>query len=186
MKRHYILTTPKDVDVFIEDIEKALDNTRIETVNQATHNASRYATWVTPRRLPSRGGGSYGQRHNTRIHHDAVGTMGLSVGEAYNDHQWAQAVEFGTESHEIRAKNPLGMRIEQVLPIRGGGKGLPPTPPYGTKYVRTTPGKKMGSAIAMYVVQHPGGRSFLIYTAAFDRLVGMLGSIMRKAFKQNW
>ena len=179
MKRHYILSTPKDVDVFMADIEKALDNTRIETVNQATHNASRYATWVASRRLPSRGGGSYGQRHGTRIHHDAVGSMGLSVGEAYNDHEWAQGVEWGTKPHVEYAKTGRGMKITKVIPGYFKGRDIN-TVPYGTKYETKKP------PLAVMKVEHPGSRKFLIYTAAFDRLVGMLGSIMRKAFRQNW
>jgi len=180
MRKHYIFTTPQSVDKFIGDLEQCLDKTRIETVNQATWNARRYAGHITPRRLPSRGGGSYGRSHNTRIYHDPVGSMGLSVGEAYNNHQWAQAVEFGTEPHEIRAKTSAGMKIDRVLPIRGGGRGANPIPPYGTKYNYLKPPK------IAYKVEHPGGRSFLIYTDTFKRLVTQMRGILRRAFKDNW
>jgi len=180
VKRHYVFAVPKDVAVFTRDLERALDNTRVDFVNNATFSARRYASWLTPRRLPSRGGGSYGRSHDMRIHHDAVGSMGLSVGEAYNNHQWAQAVEYGTEPHEIRAKTGAGMKITTVLPTRGGGRGQPPTPPYGTKYNRLKPPK------VAYKVSHPGGRSFLVYTDTFKNLVGKVRKMLKDAFKRNW
>jgi len=178
MKKHYLFAQPMDVDRFTKDLETFIDDVRVEFVNDGTFSARRRAEWLTPRRLPSRGGGSYGRSHGTRIHHDPKGSLGLSVGEAYNNHQWAQAVEFGTEPHEIRAKTATGMKIDETLPTRGGGKSQPPTPPYGTKYLRHKPPK------VAYKVSHPGGRSFLVYT---DTLKGLnWRKILRDAFKKYW
>ena len=178
MKRHYIFTTPQSVDKFMADLEQSLDKTRIETVNQATWNARRYAGHITPRRLPSRGGGSYGRSHNMRIHHDPVGSMGLSTGEAYNNHQWAQGVEFGTSPHKQVAKG-RAMRITNVIPGYYKGRNIN-TVPYGVKYEQKKP------PLEVLKVDHPGSRAFHIYTDTFKRLVTHMKRILKKAFKDNW
>jgi hypothetical protein len=178
LRRHYVLTTPVEVDKFIGDLEQSIDKTRIDFVNQATHDSSRHATWLAPRRMPSRGGGSYGRSHNTRIHHDAVGSMGLSVGEAYNNHEWAQAVEWGTEPHVEIAKKGV-MRIKKVIPGYFKGRDIN-TVPYGVKYETKRP------PLEVHKVEHPGTRRFLIYTDTFNRLVGKTIPMLKRIFKNNW
>ena len=177
MKKHYIFTTPQSVNKFIEDLDRTIDNIRIETVNEATHQASRSARSNT-QRLPSRGGGSYGRSHNTRINHDPVGSLGLSVGEAYNNHEWAQGVETGTSPH-IQVAKGVPMKITNVIPGYFKRRNIN-TVPYGVKYEVKSPPLKVRK------VEHPGSRAFHIYGDSFKTLVTRMKGILRRSFAHNW
>lgn len=178
-KKHYILTTPQDVDAFTEDIRKSLDNTRIETVNEATFTSRNSARGLIQYRLPSKSGGSYGKQNQMRISHDPVGSMGISVGEVYNDHFSAPMVEWGTKPRIVYAKGKP-MKIKEVIPPLGTAPGSRDinSVPYGTKYVP--------SDIEAFKIQHPGSRAFLIYTETFIRLKTRIKNIMRRAFRRNF
>ena len=189
MKREFVVSSGLELEkvgeLIMKDIERRVDEACIEIVNQAAFSCERHATWLTPRRLPSMGGGSYGQRHHMGVSPGFTEHVWNRSRDAYNDHEWAQAIDNGTKRHEIKAKTPMGMRIEKVLPVRGGGQKAPQTPPYGTKYVRTRKGARKGSAIAMYVVDHPGGRPFRIYHDTWKRQCGLMVKLMKKVLRDK-
>jgi len=133
VKREFTVSSGLELEKVTElikrDVEKRVDDACIEIVNQAAFSCRKYAQWLTPRRLPSRGGGSYGVSHGMGVSPGFREYMWNRSRDAYNNHQWAAAVEFGTEPHKITTDLPTGMKIEWVLPTRGGGKGQPPVPP---------------------------------------------------------
>jgi len=169
---------PSVMDAITDDIARRIDAARIESVNQMTHNVSRHARWLAPRRMPSRGAGGYGQMHGTRIHHDPPGSLGASVGEAYNNHEWAMGVEKGTSPHVEYATKGT-MKIRDVIPGYYKGRNIN-TVPYGVKYERKKP------PLQVWKVDHPGSRAFWVYRDSALRMIGMLPQILRRAFKDAW
>jgi len=158
LRRYYELTDSRQVKRFYADLKLAIDRTRVDVVDRCIQYAGNSARGLSIYRMPSSGG--------------PIGTLGTSVGEAYNDHKWAAAVEYGTRSHVIRSRGRYPLRITKKLPGDAGKET-----PYGVKYIDVDINDK-------YAVTHRGARAFYIYTEAFSRLVRKLPGFMRKVFKR--
>jgi len=171
LRRYYELTDSRQVKRFYADLKLAIDRTRVDVVDRCIQYAGNSARGLSIYRMPS-SGGSYARSHHKRTSHDPIGTLGTSVGEAYNDHKWAAAVEYGTRSHVIRSRGRYPLRITKKLPGDAGKET-----PYGVKYIDVDINDK-------YAVTHRGARAFYIYTEAFSRLVRKLPGFMRKVFKR--
>jgi len=181
-----IVTTPEGApqvfDQIMNDVKAAIVDAQVEIVAQyvragSAGGAESYVKWLTPKRLPSRGGGSYNQRHHAVMSNKGYAeSTGTCVGEVWNDHPYAQAVEFGTSSHKQVAKG-RAMRITNVIPGYYKGRNIN-TVPYGVKYERKKP------PLEVLKVDHPGGRPFYIYRDTFKHMNAKLVRIIKKALKE--
>jgi len=138
---------------FFGDLEQAIDDWKEELMRQFKNVSRTYSFNLSKTRMPS--GDSYRGHIKWRR---VLKTRWQIVSELYNDHQWARAVERGTEAHPITSDKLMTaypMLVKAKVATAHGTRG------YGTRYG--------GRKAYGYFFDHPGTRAFHIFrdTARF-------------------
>jgi len=154
----------EELEEFMADVDDAIDDWMDASLEAHGRWSTRYAKGIAGWRMPD--GGSYIRRIKWRVTKRGPDEI---VGEFYNDHQWAQAVETGTKPHKISSDKL--MRAQPTLSVQGG-KGRK----WGTKYG--------GPAIYGKVFNHPGSRAFHIFRDTRSYILSVSDRIVEEAFRR--
>jgi len=147
---------------FNVNVTKALDAWMTGVLDEIRMESTAYSRKTAYARMPK--GGSYVKGIKWRTIRQGPNDY---VGELYNNHKWAQAVETGTKPHKI-SSNKI-MRAKPTLAVQGG-KGRP----WGTKYGSTV---LYGRAF-----NHPGSRAFHIFRDTAKHIDSISKRIVEKVF----
>lgn len=126
---------------FGQELPMAINEFMNELVDESKKEMTRFATDYAKRRLPSGGGSYLGSIKFTkqRRRKDVIGTL-------YSDHEWAEAIEHGTQPHIIESQPGKAMSFRKKLPKNAGRYA---------KYIEED--------VVVTRVQHPGARAFHVF-----------------------
>jgi len=150
---------------FLDDIENIVDEWKKGILGEIRRESEVYSRRITHQRLPS-GGGSYSNAIKWR--YLQRGPIDY-VAELYNNHQWAQAVEFGTRPHTITSDKV--MKAKPILAVPGGKER-----PWGMRY--------RAGAVYGRRFEHPGGRAFHIFRDTARRISAVSMRIVENVFRR--
>jgi len=154
----------EELQEFMGDVEDAIDEWMEGTLEAQGRWSTKYAKGIARWRMPD--GGGYIRKIKWR--QVKKGPTEL-IGEVYNDHQWAQAVEEGTKPHKISSDKT--MRAKPTLAVQGGKSRK-----WGTKYG--------GPVIYGRTFNHPGSRAFHIFRDTRAYILAVSNRIVEEVFRR--
>ena len=166
--REYATISLEQLPAFFEELNEVLQKEVLtEIIRGSRLTLIRKARGLARERLPS-GGGSYPRTIRWRDEPRGMADHTLH-GSVYSNHQWAEAIEYGTRPHDIPTGGSTPMWIEDVLPAGTGA----------TDWVRYNQ-----TGIYRRKVRHPGARAFNIFRDALIHMTRRWRGIMNRALRR--
>lgn len=158
----------KDILGFCDELGREIDELKGDIADEFGAEWKMTAQEMAIERLPSGADNTY---VNSFVSQRVAGTADSVRMELRNVHQWAEAVEGGTNPHKIPFESRKNLRITKVLP--------PGPSDYKTKYENTL--------IYRTKVKHPGARPFWIIRDSLRETEKKKKKIINTAFwKRGW
>lgn len=147
---------------FNVNVTKAIEDWMGGVLDEIRKESTSHSRKISYARMPK--GGSYVGRIKWRPIRRGPKDY---VGELYNDHEWAQAVEFGTKRHPITSNKVM---TAQPTLAQKGGKGRRWGMKYGTTIIKGR------------VFDHPGSRAFHIFRDTARHIDSISKRIVERVF----